>query len=127
MRVVLMIVVAVLAGAGIGFSYLAGEPDPLQLTRAGTAYTVTVVLDRASTGPVDVRIDTADSVAAVSLSPAMTGMGHLNPEVVAQQEKPGQFTARGELFTMAGHWELAVRVRGPAGVEVITVDVPVRG
>jgi hypothetical protein len=34
------------------------------------------------------------------------------PSVVAEEIEPGRFEAKGELFTMLGEWNLAVRVEG---------------
>jgi hypothetical protein len=103
----------------------------VRLAGAGERYAVTVALDQARTGAVraDVRAEdrtsAAGSVDSVWLSAAMPVMGHATPEIPARQRAPGRFAARGELFAMPGDWELAVRVEGAAGTEVVTIPVPV--
>jgi hypothetical protein len=47
----------------------------------------------------------------VIVAPSMSGMGHSNPELVAVRQGPGRYGLQGELFSMAGSWQLAVVVR----------------
>jgi hypothetical protein len=100
---------------------------------AGTSphYAVTVALDPPSSGVVDVdvavtaRDGAATTVEAVRLSAAMPRMGHVTPEIVADRVAPGRFRAHGELFVMAGVWQLGVQITGLAGTEVVTVEIPI--
>jgi hypothetical protein len=52
-------------------------------------------------------------------------MGHAMPEVEARRAEAGRFVAGGELFSMAGLWQLSIRLTGPAGEETLTVQAPV--
>jgi hypothetical protein len=113
---VLAVVVAVVVVVALS---LVSAPDagPVRLDRDGT----TVLLDKAGTGTVAAQVEVPADVAAVSLYAAMPRMGHLTPEVVAERERPGRFRATGELFPMAGRWELTVR----ADDETVTFDITV--
>lgn len=130
----MLVLVALAAVAAAGFllsARTAARPDTVRLAGAGGRYAVTVTLDQAATGAVgaEVRVEgqapDAAPPDAVWLSAAMPSMGHATPEVPARRRSPGRFTARGELFAMPGEWELAVRVQGTSGAEVITVPVPI--
>jgi hypothetical protein len=94
-------------------------------------YAVTVTLDGPRTGVVDVEVAVtardggAITVEAVRLSATMPRMGHVTPEVVAHRTAPGRFRAHGELFVMAGVWQLGVQITGPAGTELVTVEIPI--
>jgi hypothetical protein len=114
--IIAVVAVAVVAAAAVLFTLLPGA-DPLRLSRSG----VTVSLDRASTGAVAAEVEVPADVAAVSLSATMPQMGHMTPETVAEQQQPGRFRATGELFPMAGLWELTVR----ADREVVTFEITV--
>lgn len=114
--VAVVAVVVVVAVGALLFALLPGA-DPLRLSRSG----VTVVLDKASTGAVAAEVEVPADVASVSLSATMAQMGHMTPETIAEQEQPGRFRVTGELFPMAGSWELTVR----AGREVVTFEITV--
>jgi hypothetical protein len=101
----------------IGALVFTSGADPLRLSRSG----VTVSLDKANTGTIAAEVEVPDGVAAVSLSATMPQMGHMTPEIVAKQEQPGRFRVTGELFPMAGMWELTVR----ADREVVTFELTV--
>ncbi|SDK61610.1 hypothetical protein [Nonomuraea jiangxiensis] len=96
---------------------------PLELTTTGTRYAATVLIDRPTTGRVvvEVRLRSGDP-SSVALEPVMPDMGHAMPEVAAREREPGRFLAEGELFPMAGVWELSIRLDGPAGEETLAVN-----
>jgi hypothetical protein len=110
-------VAAVAVLVALSFTLLPGA-DPLRLSRSG----VTVSLDKASTGAVAAEVEVPAAVVAVSLSATMPQMGHMTPETVAKQQQPGRFRATGELFPMAGLWELTVRADREAVTFEITVE-----
>lgn len=118
-RPVLAILAVVVAVVAVGALLFVSAPDagPLRLNQADT----TVLLDKASTGTVAAQVEVPADVAAVSLFATMPRMGHMTPEVVAEQEQPGRFRVTGELFPMAGRWELTVR----ADDEIVTFDITV--
>lgn len=103
-------------------------PDPLRQTIRGTRYAATVVIDRPTTGrvAVDVQLTSGDPN-GVAVSAVMPTMGHAMPEIAAREPEPGHFVAEGELFPMTGVWELSIRLNGPAGEEVLTVNAPITG
>ncbi|WP_329083867.1 FixH family protein [Streptosporangium sp. NBC_01469] len=133
-----MVALLVIAGAIWGYGVLGGgTPGPVELAGTGARYAIGVALDRARPGPVEIKITattakepvttakepvTPAAVAEVSVFAVMPHMGHITTEIPARRERPGRFVARGELFTMAGVWEIAVRVDGPSGTEVIRVN-----
>ncbi|GGT40953.1 FixH family protein [Nonomuraea spiralis] len=120
-------VAALLAAALALFLYARGSgPAPLTLTSVGTRYAVTVSIPRPTTGRVaaEVRVTSGDPH-TVTLSTVMPGMGHATPEITADQRQPGRYAAEGELFPMAGVWELSVRLSGAAGEEVLVVKAPI--
>ncbi|GIJ46087.1 hypothetical protein Val02_29730 [Virgisporangium aliadipatigenens] len=106
-------------------------PEPLRLHGIGERYAATVRLDRARTGTVeaDIAVERRDGAAAdavtVTVAAAMPAMGHVTAELPGRQVGPDRFHARGELFAMPGAWQLDIRVRTAAVVDVITVDVRV--
>jgi hypothetical protein len=114
----LIIAIAAVVVVAIGALVFTSGSDPVRLSRSG----VTVVLDKANTGTVAAEVQVPDGVAAVSLSATMPEMGHMTPEIIAKQEQPGRFRATGELFPMAGVWELTVRADREAVTFELTVD-----
>lgn len=92
--------------------------EPSRVQAAGTHYAVDVLVDNAV---VEVQLDSGDAD-AVTISAVMPHMGHAMPEFVARESRPGRFVAEGELFPMSGVWELSIRLDGPAGEEVLTVN-----
>lgn len=96
-------VVAAVIAAAVLLLVASPSAEPVSFSRSG----VTVRLDSASTGRVSVQVEVPTRVRAVSLFAAMPRMGHLTPEISATQEEPGRFLAIGELFSMAGVWELS--------------------
>ncbi|MDP4506906.1 hypothetical protein [Nonomuraea turcica] len=111
-----------LIAAGIAWILRGGTgTGPVELPARGLYYAVTVALEP-STGPVEARVKVDPAAPAeVSLFAVMPHMGHTTPEIVAESDGPGRYVARGELFTMTGAWEIAVRVRGPSGTEIVKV------
>jgi len=130
-RAVLLIAapVAVAVAAGWLFWSARSPADPERFTGVGSHYSAEITLDNARPGVVEADVlvtglkDRPRSVEAIWLSAVMPEMGHATPEVPAQQRETGRFQARGELFTMPGVWELAIRVQGTGGTELITVNV----
>ncbi|MEV3984181.1 FixH family protein [Nonomuraea sp. NPDC049758] len=125
----ILAVAALLAAALAVFLYVRGSaPGPLTLTSTGERYAVTVLVPRPTTGRVtaEVRVTSGDPH-TVALSTVMPGMGHATPEIVADPRQPGRYVAEGELFPMAGVWELSVRLSGAAGEEVLVVKAPITG
>ncbi|MFI7151843.1 hypothetical protein ACIBO2_43585 [Nonomuraea sp. NPDC050022] len=124
------VAVAVLAVAVVTFLIVGrnSTPDPLQVTARGTHYAATVSIDQPTTGRVvvDVRLTSGDADDA-ALSAVMPTMGHAMPEITAREPEPGHFVAEGEFFPMTGVWELSIRLTGPAGEEVLTVNAPITG
>ncbi|MBF8191394.1 hypothetical protein ITP53_37990 [Nonomuraea sp. K274] len=96
--------------------------QPVEVSSVGTRYAVTVLIDEPTTegGAVEVRLDSGDAD-AVAVSAVMPEMGHATPEIAAREPAPGRFLAEGELFPMAGAWEVSIRLDGPAGEEVLVV------
>ncbi|MCE7003775.1 FixH family protein [Kibdelosporangium philippinense] len=113
----LVAALSVIAVMGVLLITLPGA-KPVRLVRAD----LTVQLDKASTGTVVAQVETPPEVAAVSMFATMPQMGHLTGEITAIREKPGLFRATGELFSMAGRWELGVRADG----RVVTFEIPVK-
>ncbi|MCG5215605.1 hypothetical protein [Streptosporangium sp. KLBMP 9127] len=97
--------------------------EPRRLSAVGTHYAVTVLIDEPGT---EVLLDSGDAD-TVTLSAVMPDMGHALPEVVTREPDPGRFLAEGDLFPMNGVWELSIRLTGPAGEEVLTVNTLVTG
>lgn len=124
------VAVAVLAVAVVTFLIVGrnSAPDPLRVTARRTHYAATVSIDRPTTGRVvvDVRLTSGDADSA-ALSTVMPAMGHAMPEITAREPEPGHFVAEGEFFPMTGVWELSIRLNGPAGEEVLTVNAPITG
>jgi hypothetical protein len=124
------VAVAVLAVAAVTFLIVGrnSAPDPLQEPARGTRYAATVSIDRPTTGRVivDVRLTSGEADSA-ALSAVMPTMGHAMPEITAREPEPGHFVAEGEFFPMTGVWELSIRLNGPAGEEVLTVNAPITG
>jgi hypothetical protein len=116
---VLGAVVLFVMGAALG-------GGPVDVTAAGARYTVAVHVARPAVGrvPVEVRV-TAGDADAVAVSAVMPDMGHSTPEVTAAEREPGLFVAEGELFTMTGVWDLALRLSGPAGEETLVTKVQI--
>jgi hypothetical protein len=102
--------------------------DPFRVTTAGTRYTAAILIDPPTTGRVvvEVRVTSGDAD-GVDLSAVMPDMGHAMPELAATEPEPGRFVAEGELFTMSGVWDLAIRLSGPAGEETLTAKALISG
>nr|WP_042180463.1 hypothetical protein [Kibdelosporangium sp. MJ126-NF4]CEL14405.1 hypothetical protein [Kibdelosporangium sp. MJ126-NF4]CTQ88770.1 hypothetical protein [Kibdelosporangium sp. MJ126-NF4] len=115
--ILLVVAVGLVAVVALLLTTLTGA-SAVDLSRSG----VTVRLDKAATGTVAAQVEVPADTTAVSLFATMPQMGHMTGEIVARPEKPGLFQAEGELFTMAGPWELGVRV----GSQVVTFDITVR-
>jgi hypothetical protein len=92
----------------------------VQLTLDGTGFgerTATIeVHDRAGEPVV------ADEVV---LAPVMRQMGMASPEVTAQPVAPGRYQATGAFFSMAGAWQIDVRIQANSTQEVATFELQV--
>lgn len=108
---------AVVAAALLLVFTLSPDAEPVRLSRSE----VTVRLDEARTGSISVLVEVPARVRAVSLFTTMPQMGHVTPQITARQEKPGLFRTTGELFPMAGPWELTVRADDAVVTFTITV------
>ncbi|MEU6716461.1 hypothetical protein ABZ897_33770 [Nonomuraea sp. NPDC046802] len=122
-RIMFVALPILLLVAGIVWILRGGDgPGPVELSARGTHYAVVVALDP-GTGPVEASVEIEPaSPAEVSLFAVMPHMGHTTPEIPARRDGAGRYVARGELFTMAGVWEISVRVQGASGTEVIKVN-----
>ncbi|MFG1694067.1 hypothetical protein [Nonomuraea sp. NPDC049309] len=120
-RAAYVLLPVLLVAAGIWWIARGGGPGPQQLTGRGAHYTVRVDLEPV-TGPLEARIGVDPEPDEVSVFAVMPHMGHTTPELPAGRDATGGYVVRGELFTMAGAWEISVRVRGGPGTEVITVN-----
>ncbi|GLW11231.1 hypothetical protein Misp01_63590 [Microtetraspora sp. NBRC 13810] len=119
----ILVAVAVLVFALGGW----GSGD-VEARAAGRLYSVTVTVREPAARPLTVGIEVAPASAdTVTVSTVMPQMGHATPEISARRQEAGRFLATGELVTMNGVWEFAVRVHGAAGEEVVTVPVLVAG
>ncbi|NRQ38646.1 hypothetical protein HII36_43510 [Nonomuraea sp. NN258] len=107
-------VVAVLLGN------LGGTAEPVTVNTSGAHYAISVAVERPAAGRVAVEVRvTSGQADSVAVSAVMPDMGHAMPEVAAGRQEPGRFRAEGEMFPMAGVWELSIRLDGPAGAEVL--------
>ncbi|SDJ05550.1 hypothetical protein [Nonomuraea jiangxiensis] len=111
-----------LIAAGIGWLVLGGSaPGPTELHGRGARHAVTVRLEPRP-GLLEARLEIHPATPAeVSVFAVMPHMGHTTPELAARGDGPGRYVARGELFTMAGAWEIGIRVEDTSGAEVIKV------
>ncbi|WP_188195335.1 FixH family protein [Nonomuraea sp. SYSU D8015] len=125
----IVIAVALVAAAAVIFIVGRGlGAEPLRVSSTGARYAVTVVVDRPTTGRVSVEVQvTSGDADTVAVSAVMPDMGHSTPELTARETAPGRFVADGELFPMSGAWEVSIRLDGPAGEEVLTVNALVTG
>ncbi|MFG1695327.1 FixH family protein [Nonomuraea sp. NPDC049309] len=96
--------------------------EPVRVTSTGARYAATVLIGDPTPGPgtVEVVVDRGDAD-TVNVSAVMPDMGHAMPELTATEREPGRFIAEGELFSMAGAWEVTVHLDGPSGPEDLTV------
>ena len=58
--------------------------------------------------------------ALVVVAPTMKSMGMASPEVTAQQIAPGRYRVEGITLSMAGDWELDVRVAANGSEDAAT-------
>ncbi|MCK2215545.1 FixH family protein [Actinomadura sp. ATCC 31491] len=124
-----LIALALVAAAAVVFVVGRGmTAEPLRASVAGARYAATVVIDRPTTGRVTVEVEvTSGEADTAAVSTVMTGMGHATPELPARRTGPGRFAAEGELFPMAGTWEVSIRLGGPAGEETLVVNALTTG
>ncbi|MEV4018942.1 hypothetical protein AB0J35_51510 [Nonomuraea angiospora] len=122
-RIMFIALPILLLVAGIVWILRGGDgPGPVELSARGTHHAVVVALDP-GTGPAEERVEIEPaSPAEVSLFAVMPHTGHTTPEIPARRDGAGRYVAHGELFTMAGVWEIGVRVQGASGTEVIKVN-----
>lgn len=118
MRPLLAVAALVAAGVTVFVVGRSGTAGPLDVTTTGARYAATVLIEDPAPGrvTVEVRVDKGDAD-SVAVSAVMAEMGHATPELTTTEREPGRFLAEGELFSMAGVWELTIRLDGPAGEE----------
>ncbi|MET9406526.1 hypothetical protein ABZX90_12295 [Streptomyces sp. NPDC002935] len=111
-----------------------GEEEPgTVLTGSSDHYDVRVRLDLLTTATTTADIEVTGrgrdpgDLGGVSVEAVMERMGHAMPPLAAEALGDGRFRARGQLFVMAGEWELGVRLRtahGASELATVTVVVP---
>jgi hypothetical protein len=111
-----------------------GEEEPQTvLTGSSDHYDVRVRLDRLTTATTTADIEVIGrgrdpgDLDGASVEAVMERMGHAMPSLAAEALGHGRFRARGQLFAMAGEWELGVRLRtagGASELATLTVVVP---
>jgi hypothetical protein len=102
-----------LAGASADYTVQLGLPHPSP--RADQLVDVTVA--RRDHAPVGLDQVTLDAL--------MPSMGHTMPALTAVQTAPGHYRTQGQLFLMAGSWQLTVSLHGANGTETVAIWVPV--
>jgi hypothetical protein len=118
----LLVVAALLAACGTS-----APPQTAETSR----YTVTFRMDGAGLDEHTATVELADregrpaTVDEVVIAPVMRDMGMASPEVVAQPDGPGRYTARAAFFSMLGLWELDVRLVSEGVEETVTFTVQV--
>ena len=94
-------------------------------------YAVRLNLDGTGFGERTATIDINDrsgspiAVDQVVLAPVMREMGMAAPEVTAQAVASGRYQAKGQLFVMAGVWEVDVRISAGDTEEVASFKIEV--
>jgi hypothetical protein len=130
-RLIAIVVIAI-AVVGAGIWWL--RPKSEQPSAAVTAgpYLVRLIGDTPKVGvsPVTVEISgnggqplTPDSV---TFEPAMPQMGHATPPVAAAAQGDGRYRADVDL-SMAGQWEITVRIEGSGQVHQAVLSVTTNG
>ncbi|MEN9939155.1 MAG: hypothetical protein RLZZ387_5734 [Chloroflexota bacterium] len=120
--IALLLAIALLSACGAGAPRQTAETD---------SYTVTFELagagmdERVATVEVTDKSGQAVDAEQVVIAPVMRDMGMASPEVVAQRERPGRYTARGAFFSMLGEWEMDVRVSAGGAEETASFTVQV--
>ncbi|MEU5956285.1 hypothetical protein [Streptomyces sp. NPDC047525] len=117
----------------LGLLAFAGSEDAATtVTGSSDHYDVRLRLDRLTTSTTTVDIEVtgrgrdAGELEGASVEAVMERMGHAMPSLTAKPLGEGRFRARGELFVMAGEWQVGVRLRTAGGAsELATVSVVV--
>ncbi|GAA4091375.1 hypothetical protein [Nonomuraea soli] len=112
--------VLALVAVAVAVFVLGRGDDPVSVAVTGASYAVRVEIG----GEVEVRV-TSGRADTVTIAASMPSMGHAAPEVSARLAGAGRFVAGGEMLSMAGLWQLSIRLTGPAGEETLTVQAPV--
>lgn len=108
-----------------------GGSSAVQVAAATPDYTVQVRLPHPDTGSdqADITVGRRDhgpvQLEQVTVDALMPSMGHAMPALTAAATGPGQYRTQGQLFLMAGSWQLSVHLYGAAGSQVVTVPVTV--
>lgn len=126
-----VVIAAAVLGAGVWFLW----PTPnVATTSAATAgpYLVRLGADRPQVGvsPLTVEVSGNGGQApppdSVTFEPAMPQMGHATRPVVATEESNGQYRADVDL-SMAGQWEITVRIATAGKVHEAVLSVTTSG
>ena len=129
--VVIAAIAAAVVGAGIWLSWPQSMEDSAAPATAGP-YLVKLIGEspKAGTSPVTVEITgnggqspTPDSV---TFEPAMPQMGHATTPVVAMTKGDGRYRADLDL-SMAGQWEITVRIAASGQVHEAVLSVTTNG
>jgi len=95
----------------------------------GDRYHVELSLDGVGSGERTASLELRDKAGQpvdadpVVLLPVMRSMGMASPEISAVRVAPGRYEARGEIFTMAGDWEIDVRLGSGGDEETVSFKV----
>jgi hypothetical protein len=129
--VVITAIAAAVVGAGIWLWWPKSMEDSAAPATAGP-YLVKLIGEspKVGTSPISVEITgnggqppTPDSV---TFEPAMTQMGHATTPVVAAALGEGRYRAAVDL-SMAGQWEITVRIAASGQVHEAVLSVPTNG
>ena len=117
-------------GSLLGLSACGGAGAVAQ-TAQTARYSVQISVEGARIGNGAATIDVRDAagqpatIDGVVVAPLMRNMGMASPEVAAQQVAPGRYRAEGITFSMAGDWELDVRVAAGDSEDVATFKLAI--
>jgi hypothetical protein len=128
---VMVVIVAAVLGAGGWFQWPVPNDSTTSAATAGP-YLVRLGADRPKVGvsPLTVEVSGNDGKApppdSVTLEPAMPQMGHATTPVVATEESSGRYRADVDL-SMAGQWEITVRIAAAGHVHQSVLSVTTSG
>lgn len=100
-----------------------GSPDPVQVTGSVSGVSIALEVEQPAAGAQAASLLLTDRAgrpvggAAVVASATMPQMGHAGQVVTGSALGGGRYALRGDLFPMAGRWDVRIRVdlrTGPA-------------
>lgn len=103
------------------------------LTAYTAGYAVRLTVEPTVIGRQEILVEIRDgdgrpaAAEEVMLVPVMAEMGHSLPALRGEAEAPGRWRASGELFSMAGEWEVDVGFRAGGRAETARFSVAVEG